>query len=185
MGKKKTLLKTPLFRALSSSAFVFAIALIIKFAWSINSGNFATGMASIDNSPSKTVFLNILAIIIFIAVVTIFIKLRFSLEGREESLARKADRLIKEEHRVKRDIELLMDNALILSLKYHDRDVVTARKILKGEMGRPLEDVSDIKIVLQALDGLLGKLPAEEVEKFSKTKYAELYKKLLEKYGVK
>ena len=189
MRRQKTLLKTSLFRALFSSVFVFAVALVIRLIWSINMQN-STGMAFVDNLPNvlnipKSILLNGLAALIFIAIVTIFIKLRFSLEGREISLAKKADRLIAEEHRVRKDIELLMDKALILSLKYHDRDVTDARKILKEEMEKPLEDTGDIKIVLKALDGLLGKLPEEEIKKFSKTKYADLYKNLLEKYGVK
>ena len=42
----------------------------------------------------------------------------------------------------------------------------------------------DVKRVLEIVDELLGKLPAETIEKFSKTKDHELYRKVLERHGV-
>ena len=71
MRRQKTLLKTPLFRALFSSVFVFAVALVIRLIWSINMQN-GTGMAFVDNLPDalnipKSILLNGLAALIFIA----------------------------------------------------------------------------------------------------------------------
>jgi hypothetical protein len=42
----------------------------------------------------------------------------------------------------------------------------------------------DVKKVLAIVDELLEKLPADIVEKFSKTKDYELYRKVLDRYGV-
>lgn len=43
----------------------------------------------------------------------------------------------------------------------------------------------DIKEVLKVIDKLLEKLPEKELNKFSKTKDAELYKSVLRKYGIR
>lgn len=49
------------------------------------------------------------------------------------------------------------------------------------------KDISDrdIKRTLKIIDSLLGKLPSKEIKKFAKTKDANLYKQVLNEYGVK
>jgi hypothetical protein len=42
----------------------------------------------------------------------------------------------------------------------------------------------ELKRVLKMMDELLGILPKEEIEAFSKTKDYELYRKVLSRYGV-
>ena len=42
----------------------------------------------------------------------------------------------------------------------------------------------EVKAVLRIMDKLLRKLPEEEIEKFSKTKDYELYRRVLDRYGV-
>jgi len=43
----------------------------------------------------------------------------------------------------------------------------------------------EIKAVLRIMDELLGKLPQEEIERFSKSHDYELYYMVLERYGLK
>jgi hypothetical protein len=45
--------------------------------------------------------------------------------------------------------------------------------------------LEDTKRVLKIIDNLLDKLPEKELDKFSRTKDAELYKSVLRKYGIK
>jgi hypothetical protein len=45
-------------------------------------------------------------------------------------------------------------------------------------------DEDEIRAVLQVMDGLLEKLPEKEIERFMKTKDADLYKSVMKKYGV-
>ncbi len=42
----------------------------------------------------------------------------------------------------------------------------------------------EVKAVLEIMDGLLEKLPDDDVERFSKTTDYELYSRVLERYGV-
>ena len=42
----------------------------------------------------------------------------------------------------------------------------------------------ELKRTLKTLDDLLAKLPKEEIERFSKTKDFEIYKRVLKRYGV-
>jgi len=58
------------------------------------------------------------------------------------------------------------------------------KMVIEGEKALGDSSKEDVKAVLQAMDGLLGKLPEAEVEKFMKSKDAELYKSVLEEYGV-
>ncbi|MFH1055379.1 MAG: hypothetical protein V1744_04725 [Candidatus Altiarchaeota archaeon] len=53
-------------------------------------------------------------------------------------------------------------------------------KAFLGE--KPIDQ--DVKRVLAIVDELLGELPANVVDMFSKTKDYELYRKVLDRYGV-
>jgi hypothetical protein len=44
---------------------------------------------------------------------------------------------------------------------------------------------SEVRMVLDKLDKLLGKLPDEDIEKFAKSKEYETYVKLLKSYDIK
>ena len=48
---------------------------------------------------------------------------------------------------------------------------------------RPVDP--EVRAVLKIIDDLLGKLPQDIIEKFSKTKDYELYYMVLERYGLK
>jgi hypothetical protein len=42
----------------------------------------------------------------------------------------------------------------------------------------------DVKRILKVLDGLLEKLPEDEIEGFSKSREYEIYQRVLKRYGV-
>jgi hypothetical protein len=53
------------------------------------------------------------------------------------------------------------------------------------EKGPKVKDAAQMKVFLKGVDKLLGKLPPEEIKKFSKSKEFKMYKTTLNKYGVK
>jgi chromosome segregation ATPase len=60
------------------------------------------------------------------------------------------------------------------------KDITSAKKPALNRT-----EVKELKLLLKKIDNLLGRLPKKEIEKFSRSKDFEFYKKVMHDYGVK
>lgn len=80
---------------------------------------------------------------------------------------------------------VLVSFVLINILLWFEVELINKFKKKGKKKEVKVSDEEEIKAVLEVVDDLLGKLPEKEIDEFMKTKDAELYKKILKKYGIK
>ncbi len=74
--------------------------------------------------------------------------------------------------------------ACLSSLEGLVRDLVTSRSELEQKVSQMGEGEEEVRTLLKALDGLLGQLPPEAVERFSKTDEFKLYERVLDRLKI-
>jgi len=72
----------------------------------------------------------------------------------------------------------------ISSLEEHVRRLVVTRSELEQSVAQLKEGEQEVRTLLKALDGLLGQLPSEVVDKFSKTDEFKLYERVLDRLSI-
>lgn len=70
------------------------------------------------------------------------------------------------------------------SLEGRVRDLVTSRSELEQRVSQLEEGEEEVRALMKVLDGLLGQLPPEVVDQFSKTEEFKLYERVLDRLGV-
>ncbi len=74
--------------------------------------------------------------------------------------------------------------ACLSSLEERVRELVTSRSELEQRVSQLAEGEEEVKALLKVLDGLLGQLPPEVVDRFSKTEEFKLYERVLDRLKV-
>lgn len=134
---------------------------------------FGAAFSIIGYLASKNVVLiaGLAAMVVSLPFFEIVLKIRE--KKPEDKIAEKVERLLKKEiflkkkeGQLKREIDLIYDQAL--KLMNIEKTMVSARHV-----------EGDVKKVLRITDELLEKLPEEEIEKFVKSKDFKLYKNVM------
>jgi predicted RNA-binding Zn-ribbon protein involved in translation (DUF1610 family) len=73
---------------------------------------------------------------------------------------------------------------LISDLESRLRSIVEQKEAVEGKMSTASAVDEDLRRLLKVLDQMLGQLPAEVIERFSKSSDFELYEKVLDKFNV-
>lgn len=101
----------------------------------------------------------------------------------ETELAKRATELIKKEKELKKEIDnLYKDSVVVDNLRELMDNKHSAYKEFKTKVKTHDKELNEIKKVLKITDNLLEKLPEEEIEKFVKSKKFRTYKKVIEKH---
>ena len=74
--------------------------------------------------------------------------------------------------------------ACLSSLEVHARTLASSRSELEQRVSQLEEGEEEVRTLLRALDGLLGQLPPEVVERFSKTPDFKLYERVLDRLRI-
>lgn len=173
----------------------------IKFPWKriIVGGTFVvvfTILMRIINTLSGDYFtplrisISIVVLLLLISGTWFFIKKRKesndpkNLSEKKDTPTEDINELHKEEEELKKKLHEIRSKSFEIARKSKDEEVREHHDKFKGEVEKPINSKRDIRRVLKAVDGLLGKLPEKEISKFSKTKEAKAYKEILKKYGV-
>ena len=70
------------------------------------------------------------------------------------------------------------------SLDEHVRRLVVTRSELEQSVAQLKEGEQEVRTLLKTLDGLLGQLPSEVVDKFSKTDEFKMYERVLDRLSI-
>jgi hypothetical protein len=108
---------------------------------------------------------------------------------RLEKLKKEEDALNAKKEAITRQIdEIIMQGTELRKMAgvkekplFNFKKTETPKKEKPAEKGKD----GDIRRVMEVIDSLLGKLPETEINKFSKSKDFKLYKKVLERHGIK
>jgi len=121
-------------------------------------------------------------------------KISPELEEKENIILKKLKRLNEEEDVLKGKKKLLrkqIDDIIKqgIELKKLEQGIEIKKQEInpqkKGEKEKMPVENEDIQLFLRMIDNWLGKLPEETVDEFSKSDDFKVYKKVLEKYGIK
>jgi len=97
-----------------------------------------------------------------------------------EEISKEKEQHVKEKELLRIEIQKLYD---VIEGKIVD--VAVTRKAGIGKEPFNVNEKKELKVLLLKIDSLLGKLPAKEIDLFSRSKYFKKYKTMMNKYGVK
>lgn len=97
-----------------------------------------------------------------------------------DEVSKETELRIKERELLRQEIQQLYG---VIEGRVHDVAMNRKSDVVKGPFN--VNEKKELKALLQKIDGLLGKLPAKEIDLFSRSKYFKKYQTVMNKYGVK